>query len=777
MGRAVTGRDWTRLRTLLEAALDAPGEDLCAALASFHATPAEAREVEVLLAAERGANGRLEPPGAASADDVLAALESAHLVGQRIGPYRLIGLIATGGMGEVYRAARDDGAFDRVVAIKLIRPGLMSAGARRRFEAERRTLARLTHPNIAALLDGGEFEGRPYLVLEFVEGRRLPAHCDALGLDPRGRVALLRTVCAAVAHAHQNLIVHRDLKPSNVLVTPDGTPKLLDFGISKLLSGASPEDPGATVTRILTPRYASPEQLRGEPVTTASDVYSLGVVLHETLTGRAWGGASGTSGVPQMTGEVPVPSRLARGIDRELDAIVTQALALDPRRRYPSAEALGADLQRYLDGEPVAAYDASRWHRARKWAGRHRLALSLGTAGAILLVGIATASSLVAARLAAERRQTLAAQRDGERINRYLTGMLESAGERALGGTFSLRDLLDDAARRLDGAPAVNPGVAGALRVTLARAYMSMGRSNDAGPLFTRAVADLERAHGGLDPRVARAREDLGRYLVVNGRFDEADGQYRLALGAWRGAEGDAGEGVARCLRRLGHMEMIRERFDAAERILAEAQLIAERSGFEGEIAAILDVRATIAQVTGDLSGADALRSRALELLRRLAPGPSTELAEAIRAMGDVRRAAGDLAGAEPLLREAHAMMTEVAGPARAASSATLRSLTRLLEDRGDLAGAEGLFAGAIAELERALPESRHDWIYLREHLALFLARQGRWDDARPHLAAAAAAYEEMLPPDHCRIRFARECLERAETGRTSPETAPNCDG
>jgi serine/threonine protein kinase len=360
---------WQRVKDVFQSALERPEPERAGYLDSACGADASLRrEVESLLGAHREAGGFLSqppaPPGAAVVE------------GRRIGPYRVLGAIGHGGMGVVYRCVRDDDVFQKTVALKVV-PGGARPEHLQRLEHERQVLARLQHPHIATILDGGATnEGQPYMVMEYVPGEPIDAYCDSRGLGTRGRLEMFRTVCGAVHYAHQNLVVHRDLKPQNILVTADGQPKLLDFGIAKLLAaGIDPDEaPTATLLPMMTPEYASPEQVRGAPVTTASDIYSLGVLLYELLAGtRPYAlrtdslegivrAVCETDPQPSSAAQMrpaagtsapgrPAPSEL-RG---DLDTIVLKALRKEPSRRYLSALELGDDVRRHLEGRPVHA--------------------------------------------------------------------------------------------------------------------------------------------------------------------------------------------------------------------------------------------------------------------------------------------------------------------------------------------------------------------------------------------------------------------------------------
>jgi non-specific serine/threonine protein kinase/serine/threonine-protein kinase len=445
------------------------------------------REVESLLASHQDAGPFLSEP---------AALGLGPAARARVGPYRLLDVIAHGGMGTVYRAVRDDDAFQKTVALKLVRGGAASEYTDRRFRQERRILARLQHPNIATILDGGATEeGQPYLVMEHVDGRAITAYCEEQDLGTRDRLALFSKVCAAVQYAHQNLIVHRDLKPDNVLVTTDGTPKLLDFGIAKLLAaGVDPETaPTATLLPMMTPQYASPEQVRGEPVTTASDVYSLGVLLYELLTSSRPYSVKADSmqeivravcetepsppssavkiasaGAASSTG--PTASEL-RG---DLDTIVLRALQKDPARRYGSAQELVEDIRRHLEGRPVLARPDTLGYRAGKFLGRHRVVVT-----AAVLVAVSVVAGFVATvrqRRIAEAERARAERRFAD-VRRLANSVLFDLEEaiRDLPGSTPARQLVVNKALEYLDSLAREADEDSVLQAELAVAYQKVG--------------------------------------------------------------------------------------------------------------------------------------------------------------------------------------------------------------------------------------------------------------------------------------------------------------
>jgi tetratricopeptide (TPR) repeat protein len=398
----------------------------------------------------------------------------AAAAGRRFGAWQTVRLLGRGGMGEVWLAERADGQHEQQAALKILSPYLAAPDSLQRFRRERQLLARLEHPNIARLLDGGvSSQGEPYLVMEYVEGTRLDRYCEEQKLPVRGRLELMLKVCSAVNAAHQHLIVHRDLKPGNILVTGDGEPKLLDFGIAKVLDSDATLEHTATTNVFLTPMYASPEILRAEPATVASDVYSLGVVLYELLTGRRPFDASklGPAGLLQAVTSTDAP---APGVDRDLDSIALKALARRPEERYGSAAQFADDIRRYLDGLPVAAMARSPLYVARKFVRRNRVAVS---AAAVLLLSLAAglAGTLWQARVAQRERATAEQRFDDARklANYLLFDLYDSVGK--VPGTLPVQaDMARRALEYLDRLSASKGGDPG-LRQELAEGYLKLG--------------------------------------------------------------------------------------------------------------------------------------------------------------------------------------------------------------------------------------------------------------------------------------------------------------
>jgi non-specific serine/threonine protein kinase/serine/threonine-protein kinase len=520
------------------------------------------REVSSLLESYRETGGVLEMPIAVGFG---AELRLDPMVGRAIGAYKIIRRIGRGGMGSVYLAQRADDQFRRLAAIKAVNPDLVDAETLRRFHNERQTLAALDHPNIIKLLDGGASEdGAPYLVMDYVEGQPIDEYCNARKLSTAERLRLFRTVCAAVTYAHQNLVVHRDLKPSNILITPDGVPKLLDFGIAKLLK---PEYAATVaVTRgdlqPMTPRFASPEQVLGQPITTVSDIYSLGVLLYLLLTGshpyqlKTQSALELERAVCEMTPEKPSASVMravepggfeerrenrARRLSGDLDMIVLMAMRKEPQRRYPSAEHLSEDIRRHLDGLPVMACRDSWRYRWSKFAARHKAGVAAGIA-----IAAALSSSTVIAL-----RQRNAAEMRFEDLRQFADFTLNDLDDALrLGVTPARKKLVGKALEYLDGLARESRSNV-AIQRDLIHGYIKMGdvqgnlyganlgESSGAEQSYRKALAIAESLAGNR-PEDAEAQNELASanfkladVLGLTGNGPEALQEYGKARQIW----------------------------------------------------------------------------------------------------------------------------------------------------------------------------------------------------------------------------------------------------
>jgi eukaryotic-like serine/threonine-protein kinase len=780
--------DWSDVRRIFDQAADRPPAERAALVARLAGDDEALRhEILELLAALDASSDLFDrpavdallgaQPASEPAPDTAAADMAAAGAARRIGRYRLLRELGRGGMGTVYEAVRDGDPAGQSVALKVIRRGMDSHAIIRRFQHERRILARLRHPNIATLLHGGTTrDGRPYFVMEYVEGLTIDAFCARHRLTIPQRVALLRRACDAVHHAHRNLVVHRDLKPGNLLVTADGTVKLLDFGIAKLLDETTAGG-GATLTRAglrpLTPGYASPEQLRGEPVTTASDVYSLGVVLYELLTGRrpyAVEGLDAASLARLLATEPPRPStivgrageanRLRRTLAGDLDRITLVALRPEPERRYASAHDLGEDLRRYLQGRPVAAQPSTAGYRARKFIARHRTAVAAGALVTVsLLLGL-TATTWQA-RLARQQAAVAEAQRArAESISEFLRDMLASASPRSGGRDVRVADVLAAAASRADQELVGDPDVLTAVQSAIAWSYYGLGLYDEAEALM-RSTLELRRRPGATGPDRARALADLAALRLDVGHPAEAIRLYEEAaalLGALPRPDSlllaGALHGLARALQVAGYGTR-------AEAVTRQVLAIERRhlGDAHEKVAATLNNLGVILGERADFAAAEPLHREALEIVRH-AKGPAhPDIAAGLTTLAYVLESQGDVAGADSLYRQSIAMRRELLGPQHPEVAWSLYSHAHMLHDAGDYAAALAGAREALALRQHGLPDL-HPTVAASLHVAgLSHLALGRAAEAEPLLRESLLLRERSLPQGHGLIASARSAL------------------
>jgi len=468
-----------------------------------------------------------------------------------VGAWRLVRELGSGGMGLVYLAERSDDAYTAQAAVKFLRSPVGASEMARRFRVERQILADLVHPNIARLLDGGTAaDGTPYLVMEFIDGEPIDSWCDTAKLDVRRRVQLFGRVCDAVQHAHRAFIVHRDIKPANILVTREGVPKLLDFGIAKLLDADQEAKGDVTMYQAMTPTYASPEQLRGEPLTTASDTYSLGVVLYRLLAGtppHALAGLSPAEVERRVSEQLPAAPSMrtsgdaSRQLHGDLDTIVLKALRPDARERYQSAAELVADLRRWLDGSPIAARPATFGYRTQRFVARHPIAVTASVLAILALAASTTISLVQARRAAAAQQRAEERQRVAEQATGFLVELFELADPNTNNGaTITARQMLDRGAERVLTGRVSAPEVRSTLAISLATIYRNIAEYDSAAALIDSALAVRARVNGTQSGEYAAALHELAELLYNNGEYDSSAVLHRRVLAIQeRAAPGD----------------------------------------------------------------------------------------------------------------------------------------------------------------------------------------------------------------------------------------------
>jgi serine/threonine-protein kinase len=801
---SLSPEQWTTIQELFHRALELSATERDAFLDSACADDLEIhREVRSLLDAhERGGPlGTLEPERGADADSGTTGEPPDRApTMDRIGPYRAIRELGRGGMGVVYVAERADGQYEQRVAIKVIRREFGESDLRARFEAERQILAHLDHPNIGRLLDGGITEGgRPFLVMELVEGLPIDEYCNRHGLSVQDRLRLFCTVAQAVHHAHRNLVVHRDLKPSNIFVTMDGTPKLLDFGIAKILDPSTVGTTGPetrTGLRLMTPEYASPEQVRGETITTATDVYGLGAVLYELLTGRRPYDLEGrTAGeveriiqeaVPEAPSAVvassddpdrPLPNtasetrsgsgrseaqRLSRRLRGDLDRVTLMALRKEPGRRYASAQQFAEDVEQYLAGRPIAARADSLGYRSRKFVSRHRWGVIAASAILIALLAGVVASTWQASR-AAEQAAIASAEReraeDEAAKARQVAGLMVdlfrlSDPTEALGDTVTARQILDRGTERIETEFAGQPEIEAAMLAEVAKVYANIGLLARAEELTRRTLAVREEQLGPESLEVSESLHQLGEVVSALGRREEAIDAYRQSLAIRERFVAAPDSLLALTQLNLAWQVRSQGAYEEAATLFQESYE-AQRALFGAEgplVAQAMLGLATAYHDGGRFDEAEALFGQVLEDYDPEADQPHPLAAAALQNISMLRRLRGQYVSAEPLARSSLAMRQALFEPDHPDVIASMSELGRLLNGLGRYGEAEDLFVDGLDRAVRTLGPEHPSAVTLRVGLSLTLYRTGRYARAvalhDTILAIKRASYE----PGHTEI-------------------------
>ena len=715
--------------------------------------------------------------------------------GERVGAYRLVHKLGRGGMATVYLAERADGLWDQRVALKLIRRGLDTEDVVRRFLSERQILSSLNHPNIARLLDGGTTEhGLPYLVMEYVDGTPIIGYCDERELPLEERLRLFCDVGRAVQHAHRSLVVHRDLKPSNILVTDEGRVKLLDFGIAKILDPVDEDPRTRTGLRPLTPQYASPEQLGGEPITTASDVYQLGILLCRLVSGkrpyesrrflsptrfRDWleqveptrPSSLVTPDAARSRSERP--DRLARKLQGDLDTIVLHAVEWEPGRRYASAEALVADVERHLEGLPIAARPPTLAYRTRKLLRRRPWLLPAAAALLLLVLGYVFTVSRHTSQLEAERNLARQEAERAEEVQRFLVDVFRSADpyatEAETDRDVTVREALAVGAERVRNELEERPALQAPLLGTIGDVYANLDLPSRAVALQEEALALQRDLHGERSPAVARRLRRLGSVLSLAGRTDSAEALLARSLELTRAIHGPRDTAVAGVLIELGNLAIERGRFDVAEDRLTEAvELLKDRDPPlpAAHLAAAYTELLDVYPRRGRMEEARAAGEEAVRLSRLAYGGRHPRTALAMVESADLHDWDGRGEDAVPAYREAISILDRTLGPEHGRTLQARNNLAVTLRHVGDLEGAEAVHREILSAWRDKREEPDRQVADALQNLAVVLHERGALSEAERHLIDARDIYDEVLGEEHYLRAFPRLTLAAVRIDR-----------
>lgn len=758
---------WRIISPYLDEALDLPAGERASWLASIAGRDAAlAADLRAMLAEQDAVldsgflEGGVRSPGAAPPP----------LAGKVLGAYRLLSLIGQGGMGSVWLAERCDGRFEGRAAVKLLNVGLMGPEGEGRFRREGTILARVRHPNIAHLIDAGVSDaGHPYLVLEYVDGKRIDQYCEANALGVDARLRLFLDVLEAVAHAHANLVVHRDIKPPNVIVSHSGEVKLLDFGIARLIEGDTKWDSGGSgrvpVTQdgrtALTPEFAAPEQLCGGTVTTATDVYALGVLLYVLLSGQHPAGRAVHSPAtliraivdtePSRLSDAVVdesepqevlarhasrcgttPGRLRRALRGDLDTIVGKALKKDPAERYVSVTAMADDLRKALAREPIGARPDTIGYRTARFVQRHATAVA-SAAGVAVLLAVLTAGYTI--RLAAERDRAQREAAKAAKVSEALTALLIGADPIATSSTLeglTVRGLLDAGAERVQSELRGEPEAEAEIFTVLGRLYRRYGAFDRAQQLLEQSLASAEAVFGPEHVRVAQTLNDLGALLTERGDYATAEQHLERALAMRRKLQGSTHAAVAVTLVELGRVYQDRGYNARSEPLFREA----------------LSIRRT---VLGE-------RDR--------------ETAVSLSALASVMRLNGDLGSAELLLTETLGLNRETRGEGNPNTGLSMHDLGLIAAARGDYRTAQSLFEQTMETFRATLGDEHPYQATTLNSLAHVWLAERRYDEAAATLTRALAIARPALGAGHPLVGIYTLNLASAELARQQPQAA-----
>ena len=699
-----------------------------------------------------------------------------HIV-RRIGPFEITEFVGSGGMGTVFRAVRKDGQFSQEVAVKLLQEDLRQEESIRRFRLEQEILANLNHPNIARLYDGGMTDdGIPYLVMEFIDGVPVSQYCNENWLTLDERLILFNDICAAVQYAHANLVVHRDLKAQNIYVTPEGMVKILDFGIAKLL------DSGLTERTLLltlpgqkfwTPHYAAPEQVTGEPVTTATDIYALGVLLHKLLTDTYPLDLEGKSlsEIEQIIKQIQPSSpsksfssqssekksalyrkanasEIIKKLQGDIDAIVLKAIRKEPEYRYASVSQFVEDIERYESGLPLVAQKGTLKYRTAKFLRRHKTGLIATT---LLIVILAGFGALYAVQVTEERNRAQLEADKASQVVDFLLSLFEASdpGE-ADGELITARELLEHGMERIQSLED-QPEVQAQMLDVIGRVYRTLGQYYKAQPLLEQALTKRQQLFGEEHPEVAETMNHLGRVLMSQGDFESAEQLFRNALAIQRIQPDQKQADIAQTLNNLGMVLSDMSDYADAEEIFRESLAI-RQSLFGNEhpdVASTMNNLGLLLMEMGDYDQAEAMHRQTLAMRRRLLGNDHLDITYSLNNLALVLHVRDEYEAAEPFYRELLELDRKLLGEEHPEVAMDMNNLAGLLVDMGRFDEGEKLHKQTLAIRQKLLNGNHPHIAQSLNNLASLLVKQNEYAGAKPLYRNALSIRRDVFGDEH----------------------------
>ena len=721
------------------------------------------------------------------------------LVGRVIGNYKLVSVLGRGGAGSVYLGERADSQYLAQVAVKVVdKTNVANLGMR--FRAERQILASLNHPNIARLVDAGETaDGQPYLVMDYVHGEPLDRYCDGRQMDLCARLTLFLEICGAVQYAHQNLIVHRDIKPANILVTEEGVPKLLDFGIAKLLNaGDMPHVPDLTRMndRLLTPEYASPEQILGQTVTTSSDVYSLGVLLYQLLTGlrpytvpatgsqleiersicvtdplRPSAAIQRAQQTPPIEGEPTIeaiaaaraltPDRLQRRLVGDIDSILMRALRKEPEHRYSSVERLVADIRHHIQNEPVQARQGNWVYYSQRFVRRHTTAVGAGAGFLVFVIAVAVVMSVQRQDIARALDRATQDRERAEKVSEFMLTVFTAADPFTnFGREPTARTLLDQAARHIQSDLNQQPDVHARLLEAIGRSFRRIGQPDRAVNYLQDALRVRQQLPAGDESAVGSIVTEIAIALRRAGRIDDSDRYFSEALELSRNAKNPRSVAHAQLLVDLGRLEKMRGNIpQALDHLTVALQLMREVKGpRDPEVGAVLAEMSNLLVWSDDLPGAERAAREAVSIYETV-PKSHPDRVMADYYLADILFYRGRIDDAAALFERALVEQRNLYGSANSTVADTLASLAQVRLAQNNMGEAEKLIREALAIHHDSGSVAYQRIGYLQTMLATVFMRQKRFADAEPLLRETLELFRKNLRPDHQYVASAEHYL------------------